>query len=397
MKRCFEITGLILLMMFIFSHGLSAQVYRSGGVSFRLETLVEGLPHPWSLALIEPDAPQGAATEGFITIRSGNLQFISNIPQPGRGGKVTVQQVAGLPELFTGGQGGLLDVILAKDFRNTSRLYFSASKSDGGWGSGTVVYTARFDRAGLRLRNVRLIFSLEKTTSSAIHYGSRLVIGPEGDLYLSVGERGDPERAQDRRDAAGSIIRIPLNGNGLPAGDPINYSYGHRNIQGLIYHPDLNRLIAHEHGPRGGDEINLIFSDANYGWPLVSYGRNYNGTKVSDSVSLPNVTEPLVYWVPSIAPSGFALYPETGVFAPGGKGWSNQLFVGALAGKHLRRVRLPVNWQNESAWPLNGRAEEEELLSGLIGRVRDVRVDLAGYIYLLTDEPNGAFYRLIPE
>ena len=386
------LAGMVLLL----ASTLSAQVYQSDEMSFRLETLLPGLSHPWSLALVEP-AGSGPPREGFITIRSGTLLYIRNIPLPGRGGRADFQPVKGLPDIFAAGQGGLLDVILAENYRENSRIYFSASRTDRNRRAGTAVYTARFNEAGMRLDQVQEIFFLQKTSRSTIHFGSRLVLGPDGDLYFSVGERGEPQRAQDRNDAAGSIMRIPLNAVGLPAGEAENYSYGHRNIQGMLYHPDEDRLIAHEHGPKGGDEINLILPGANYGWPRVSYGVNYSGSKVSDYTSLPGIVEPVIYWTPSIAPSGFLLYPERGVFASGrGRGWSGQLFVGALVGRHLRRVSLPTGWQNESRWPLNGQAEEELLLHNAIGRIRDLRVDDSGYIYILTDEINGTLYRLIP-
>ncbi len=436
---------LALLLMIIVAPGAQAQttpqttpqktlqMHRSGGVNYHVETLVPGLTFPWSLALVDSAASGSGSAfvdsadsapsaggwvqnvtprEAFVSIRSGELLFVSNLPRPGAGGEARVRRVSGLPAVSAAGQGGLLDIVLSPHFARNFRLYFSTAFLDERALSGTAVYTAIFDRANMRLSNVRLIFSLEKTTQQFIHFGSRLVIDPEGNLFVSVGDRGDRERAQDRRDAAGGIVRIPLTAAGLPAGAPENYSYGHRNIQGMVYHPGAGRIMAHEHGPRGGDEINLIIPNANYGWPRVSYGINYDGSKVSNYQSLPGIVEPVVYWTPSIAPSGFAVYPETGVFARGGDvgggehggrsdgdhggGWSNQLFVGALAGRHLRRIELPENWENASGWPLKDRAEEEQMLSSVIGRVRDVRVDSAGYIYLLTDERAGALYRLIP-
>ena len=382
-----------LLILLCVEPRLAAQVYRSGEVSFQLETLLTGIAHPWSLALI--DSENGSPPqEGFVSLRSGVLYFLTDIPLPGGGGRAVHRPVTGLPDLFVHGQGGLLDVILAANFKVNSRIYFSAAKPDTGGKSGTAVYVAHFNRRRLRLENTTLLFSLKHTSRSNIHFGSRLTLGPGGDLFVSVGERGDAPRAQDRADAAGSIIRIPLNAAGLARGEAENYSFGHRNIQGLVYDAATDQLLAHEHGPRGGDEINLISPDANYGWPLVSYGVNYNGSRVSPHQSLAGIMEPLIYWVPSIAPSGFALYPESGVFAPRrGRGWSGQLFVGALAGQHLRRVALPPEWRDAS-WPLNDRAEQEEVLR--IGRVRDVRIDEPGYIYFLTDEPAATLYRLIP-
>ena len=385
----------ICLLSVLFSACLSAQVYRSDALSFKLETLLPDLSSPWSLALIESDDPGSPPREGFMSLRTGSMYFLTDIPLPGEGRKAAYQSLEGLPDFYIGGQGGLLDVILAKNFRENARIYFSASSLDEELKAGTAVYTALFNRERMRLENVENIFFLKRTGFSSIHFGSRMVIGPDDDLFFSIGERGEPDRAQNRRDAAGGITRIPLNADGLPDGVARNYSFGNRNIQGLLYDRDEDLLLAHEHGPRGGDEINLIFQNANYGWPRVSYGVNYNGSKVSNYQSLPGIVEPLIYWVPSIAPSGFALYPETGVFAPRkGEGWSGQLFVGALAGQHIRRVRLPENWQDESTWPLNEQAEEEELLRRVIGRIRDLRVDNMGHIYILTD--GGALHRLIP-
>jgi glucose/arabinose dehydrogenase len=380
-----------------------AQVQRSSaGVNFEIIELAQGLNRPWALALI-PSAEGGVPESAFVTERPGRLLYISGLADPGGGsvsrrGVPTISSVSGLPRLSVRGQGGLLDVILHPDFLGNSRLYFSAAVPGSFGAAGTGVYTARFDRGGMRVTDVELLFEMERKTASTVHFGSRLAIGGDGALYVSTGDRGSPERAQEPGDSAGSIMRIPLDAGGRGAGTAALYSFGHRNIQGLTFDPASGALMAHEHGPRGGDEINLIVEGANYGWPLVSYGVNYNGSAVSEFQRLPGIAEPLVYWVPSIAPSGFARYPAIGVFAPAeGEGWSGNLFVGALAGTQLRRVDLPGEALAELPdRPLNGTAEEEALLSGVLGRIRDVRIDGRGYVYLLTDADAGALYRLEP-
>jgi glucose/arabinose dehydrogenase len=387
------------LFLLIFAFGVSAQIQRSqAGPEFRVVELASGFNRPWSLALVPPTADGVAPAQAFVSERPGRLWFLEGIPAPGAAGEPRRREVGGLPNLFTRGQGGLLDIVLHPDYGINRRIYFSAAIPGSFGSAGTAVYAARFDPEAMQLRDLELLFQMEQKNSSTVHFGSRLAIGADGALYISTGDRGSPDRAQDREDSAGAILRVPLRSDGTAGGPAEIYSYGHRNVQGMLYDAASGALIAHEHGPRGGDEINLIIKDINYGWPLVSYGVNYNGSRVSDFQSLPGIAEPLLYWTPSIAPSGFARYPETGVFAPGpGEGWSGDLFVGALAGTHLRRVSLPsAALGSLPAGPYNDSARQESLLPGTIGRIRDVRIDGAGYVYLINDAESAALYRLEP-
>jgi len=234
-----------------------------------------------------------------------------------------------------------------------------------------------------------VIFEMAKKTSTTMHFGSRLAFARDGTLFVSTGERGDRNRAQDLGDSAGKVLRIRPDGS-IPGDNPFAgrpgalgevFSYGHRNVQGLAVNPGTGEVWAHEHGPQGGDEINILRPGANYGWPLVTYGREYSGGPIGEGTGKPGIQEPVLHWTPSIAPSGMAFY--TGDRFPR---WKGNIFVGALAGTHLRRV-VPG---------AGGPVEQEVLLSGTIGRIRDVRQGPDGNLYLLTDENPGALYRLEP-
>ena len=222
------------------------------------------------------------------------------------------------------------------------------------------------------------------------HFGSRMVFAGDGTLFITIGDRGEMERAQDLGDHAGKVIRIYDDGS-IPADNPfVNtrgalpeiYSYGHRNAQGMAVHPVTGELWLHEHGPRGGDEVNIVKPGANYGWPVVTYGIDYSGAVISRETSRPGIEEPELYWVPSIAPSGMTFL--TGTKFPG---WEGDLFVGALVGQHLRRVDM-------EAGEVNG---QEMLLERTVGRIRDVREGPDGDIWILTDAARGGLYRITPE
>ncbi|MFO7729158.1 MAG: PQQ-dependent sugar dehydrogenase [Spirochaetia bacterium] len=337
---------------------------------FEIEKVVKGLEHPWAMAFL----PNG---DILINERPGRMQRLS-------GGELMV--VKGLPDIYSTGQGGLLDIAVHPDFENNRFIYFTYSAS-GPEGAGTVLYRTRLE--GNQLQEGEQLYRLPRFTRSNVHFGSRIVFAQDGTLYMSIGERGERERAQDLTDAAGSTIRLNPDGS-IPADNPfVNqdnalpeiYSYGHRNAQGMAVHPDTGRIWQHEHGPRGGDEVNIIKAGANYGWPKVSFGEEYRGGSIGEGSEAPGIEAPLLHWTPSIAPSGMSFYK--GDLFPE---WQGDLFVGALAGQHLRRVELKGNRV----------VNQEVLLQGRIGRIRDVKVGPKGYLWLLTDEGNASLYRLKP-
>ncbi len=345
---------------------------RSGAASFRLVRVAEGLENPWGLAFL----PGGGM---LVTERPGRLLLVG-----GDGGR---KEIRGLPQVVDRGQGGLLDVVPDPDFGRTGLVYFSYSAPGPGGTAGTAVARGRL--RGTELQDVRVIFEMTKKTSAGQHFGSRLAFAPDGTLFVSTGDRGDRHRAQDLRDTAGKVLRINPDGS-VPRDNPFAgrrdalpeiFSYGHRNIQGMAVNPATGEVWTHEHGPRGGDEINILKPGANYGWPVVTHGREYVGGAIGEGTGKPGIEEPLLHWTPSIAPSGMAFY--SGDAFPG---WKGSLFAGALAGRHLRRV-VPRE---------GGEAGQETLLDGTIGRIRDVRQGPDGNLYLLTDERRGALYRLEP-
>ena len=353
--------------------GGAADLVRARDHSARIETVAEGLDHPWSLAFL-PDRRM------LVTERSGRLLLLS--PDGRR-----AAPVAGVPEVAASGQGGLLDVVLHPDFA-TNRLVYLTFSPPGRDGAATAFGRGRLE--GATLEGFRTLYVGLPRTRRTQHYGSRLVFARDGTLYLTAGERGAPDRAQDPGDPAGSILRFNDDGTvppnnpfvGRAGARPEIYSLGNRNPQGMAMHPGTGRIWAHEHGPRGGDEVNVIDAGANYGWPVITYGMGYDGSKVGIGTHKDGMAQPLWYWVPSIAPSGMAFY--TGAAFPK---WRGSLFVGALASRIL--VRLTLDGERVTG--------EERLLEDLRERIRDVREGPDGYLYLLTDSGDGKLLRLVPE
>ncbi len=336
-----------------------------------LTRIVSGLHHPWSFAFL----PDG---DFLVTERRGNLLRVGN-------GRVT--RVSGVPEVAAGGQGGLLDIALGPDFARRGTVFLTYSAGDQS-ARGTAVARARLD--GTNLGDLRVIWEMSKKTGAGQHFGSRIAVLPDATLLFSVGDRGSAERAQDLSDEAGKIHRVNADGSiprdnpfaTTPGALPSVYSYGHRNVQGLAVDPSGGTVWATEHGPQGGDELNLILPGKNYGWPVVTYGRHYgSGAAIGEGVSKRGIEGPLLQWTPSIAPSGLVLHSGTGVPA-----WKGSLFSGNLAGQRL--VRLTVDTRRA--------VSVETLLSGAVGRIRDVREGPDGAVYLLTDSADGALYRLAP-
>jgi len=353
---------------------LPAQPYRSEEHAFRVVTLVEGLEHPWSLAFL----PDGSM---LVTERPGRLRMVAN-------GKLDAKPIEGLPAVVEQGQGGLFDIVLHPDFEKNRFVYLAFNARGERGLTGTELVRAKLSEG--RLENVQVLFRQDPKGRGGQHFGGRIVFDRAGYLYLTLGERGDRERAQRLGDHAGSVIRLHDDGR-VPADNPFvgkagwkpeKYDLGHRNMQGAALHPQTGALWTHEHGPQGGDEVNIIRPGVNYGWPVITYGVNYvTGTKIGEGTQKAGMAQPLYYWVPSIAPSGMAFY--AGERFPR---WKGDLFVGALRDQMLVRLKL----DGEKV------LKEERLLKGVLGRIRDVRAGPDGYLYLLTDESNGVLARLEP-
>ncbi|MEZ5791982.1 MAG: PQQ-dependent sugar dehydrogenase [Nitratireductor sp.] len=349
-----------------------AQVHDTQGGRIKVETIASGLNHPWGMAML----PDGSM---LVTERDGRLIHI-------RGD--AAKAVSGLPEIAARGQGGLLDVVIDEDFATSRRLWFTWSERGQG-GFSTALSTATLSADDSALENVEKIFVMARKTTTGHHFGSRIVLAPDGKLFMTMGERGDANRAQDYFDHAGSVVRLNRDGS-VPADNPFAdgksglpeiWSKGHRNPQGAAWNNAEDRLWTVEHGAAGGDEINRPEPGLNYGWPVISYGVNYNGTPIGKGSSAPGYEQPVYYWDPSIAPSGMAFY--NGTLFPQ---WQGNLFVGAL--KYQMLVRMEVE---------NGKViSEERLLEGEYGRIRDVRAFGDGAIWLLTDEDDGKLLRITP-
>jgi glucose/arabinose dehydrogenase len=342
-------------------------------------TVTEGLDRPWGLAFL----PEGNM---LVTERPGRMRVV------GKDGKLDPAPVAGLPRIDAQGQGGLLDVVLHPKYRDNGLVYWSYAQRDAAGDNGTEVARGRLagGPGAWRLENVEVIFRMAPKSSAGLHFGSRLVFDRDGLLYVTLGDRGEMARAQRLDDHAGKILRLtddgrPAPGNpflGNPKAKPEIFSLGNRNVQGAALHPGTGALWAHEHGPQGGDELNLIRAGVNYGWPVITYGVNYvTGTRIGEGTEKPGMAQPVKYWTPSPAIAGMAFY-DGDKFPK----WRGDLLIGALRGQALIRVRL------------DGErfVEDEFMLVGNVPRVRDVRVGPDGHVYLLTDQPNGSILRLDP-
>ena len=351
---------------------MAAESYQSQAGSISVVTVADGLEHPWGLALL----PDGGM---LVTERPGRLRLVA---QDGR----LSEPLAGVPEVYENGQGGLLDVALDTDFAANQLVYLSYAEP-GGEGGGTAVARGRL--ADGRLEQVEVIFRQQPKLDSGHHFGSRLVFLKDGTLIVTLGDRNRREYIPDMKAQIGKLVRInrdgtipkdnPFVGNG--AYSPDIYSLGHRNVQGATLNPATGELWTAEHGARGGDEINIPKAGRNYGWPIISYGREYSGGKIGEGTSKPGLEQPVYYWDPSIAPAGMTFY--TGDKFPA---WRGNLFVGAL--KFQLLVRLEVEG--------NRIVKEERLLEDMGDRIRDVVQGPDGYLYLLTDESDGRILRIEP-
>ena len=340
--------------------------------AFHVNKVLDGLENPWSMAFL----PDGRM---LITERAGRLRLVTKSFQ------LHPTPIAGLPKIKAAGQGGLFDVAIHPDYAANGWIYWAYNEPGaGGWGTAL----ARGKLQGTQMTSVEVLFSMRPKSRKNQHFGGRIVFDTGGFVYVTLGDRGDRDRAQKMDDHAGSVIRLHDDGR-VPEDNPFvklkgalpeKWTLGNRNIQGAALHPQTGKLWTHEHGPQGGDEVNLMSAGKNYGWPVVTHGANYGlGTKIGEGQTKAGMAQALKIWVPSIAPSGMAFvnsqeFPE----------WSGNLLVGSLRAQTLVRLELDGD----------AVVGEERLLVGQIGRIRDVRVAEDGLIYLLTDAPNGALFQL---
>jgi len=351
-----------------------AQIVRSSAGDLVVETRAKGLDHPWALAFL----PDGRL---LVTERPGRMRVIAT------DGRLS-PPLAGVPKVFASGQGGLHDVVLDRSYAQNRVIYFCYAEPANG-GARTALARAKFTDADTpRLDDVQVIFRQEGPLSGGNHFGCRIVQTPDDNLFPTTGDHFGPrDQAQNLGNHLGKLIRIRPDGSvppdnpfiGRAGAKPEIWSYGHRNPQGLALHPTTGKLWEQEHGPRGGDEINIIEKGKNYGWPVIGYGIDYSGARIHDNTRKDGMEQPVWYWVPSIAPSGMAFY--TGNLFPA---WRGNLFVGALAGQLLARLELDGE-----------KVLKEERLE-IRQRIRDVRQGPDGALWLATDSSDGRILRVAP-
>ena len=357
------------------SRGADTSFASSAG-QLDVQTIASGLVNPWALAFL----PDGRM---LVTERPGRMRIVTSNGQ-------LSPPLKGVPEVWATGQGGLLDVVTDKDFKQNNTVYFCFAERASGGGRTAVARAKLVEADTPRLDEMKIIFRQQGPLSSGNHYGCRIAQANDGNLFVTLGEHfSHRDEAQNLANHLGKIIRITPDGAapkdnpfvGREGAKPEIWSYGHRNEQGLAINPASGELWEIEHGPRGGDEVNIIGKGKNYGWPVIGYGIDYNGAKIHESTAKAGMEQPIKYWVPSIAPSGMAFY--TGKLFPK---WDGSLFTGALAGKMLVRLSLKGN-------SVTG---EERLLQNLNERIRDVRQGPDGALWLLTDNAAGRILRVSP-
>jgi glucose/arabinose dehydrogenase len=350
--------------------------FASSAGQLDVQTFASGLVNPWALALL----PNGKM---LVTERPGRIRVVS------AKGELS-QPVRGVPEVFASGQGGLLDLVTDRNYAQNNTIYFCFAERAGN-GARTALARAKFvDGEAPRLDEVKVIFRQDGPLSTGGHFGCRIAQSPDGNLFVTLGEHFiHRDEAQNLSNHLGKLIRIAPDGSvpkdnpfvGRAGAKPEIWSYGHRNEQGLAFNPASGDLWEIEHGPRGGDEVNIIAPGKNYGWPVIGYGIDYNGAKIHEATAKDGMEQPIKYWVPSIAPSGMAFY-NAKLFSS----WTGSLFTGALAGKML--VRLSLDGDKVTG--------EERLLQPLNERIRDVRQGPDGALWLLTDNAVGRILRVTP-
>lgn len=368
----FAAASLSVLALSSASH--AQDVVESEQADFIIETIAGGLEYPWSIAFL----PSG---EYLVTEREGRLRVID-------GDGLRATPVTGLPDdLLVERQGGLLDVALAPDFASSRTIYFSYAEGTAD-ANNTALARAQLSEDLTALENVEDIFHVNFEKARGIHFGGRILFNPDGTLFLTLGDGGGyQDEAQNPENHLGAVVRLNLDGS-IPGDNPMIengapgvYSFGHRNAQGIARNPVTGSIWEIEHGARGGDEINILAAGENYGWPVITYGINYNGTIISEERAREGMIQPVWYWNPSIAPSGMAFYTGDAF-----EHWQGDLFVSALAGSKVERLELDGDRV----------ISVEPLLEDMGQRFRDVRTGPDGALYLLTDDFEGSVLRLVP-
>jgi glucose/arabinose dehydrogenase len=361
-------------LLALFAAIADAQTFRTEKHEVRVVTVAKGLENPWGLAFL----PDGRI---LVTERPGRLRLVA--PD----GRLSAP-IAGVPAVYARGQGGLLDVTLHPDFARNRLVYFTYAEPGPG-GGGTAAAFARLSDDGTRLENLRVIFRMQPKTEGGLHFGSRIVFARDGRVFITIAERGQMNLAQDIAVNRGQVIRLEADGR-VPADNPfVNrkgarpeiWTYGQRNPQGAAIHPQTGMLWTVEHGPAGGDEINIPIAGRNYGWPVIGFGRHYHGAAFVVGTHKEGMVQPVYYWDPQIAPSGMDFY--TGDKFPA---WRGNLLVALLMTQAL--VRLELSGEKV--------VREERMLRGIDQRLRHVRQGPDGFVYLLTDESDGKLLRLEP-
>ena len=367
-KKIITLIFLFSLFNFVFAD----EIYRSEKHSFSIETVVDGLEYPWSMEF---------ASDGkiLITERPGRLRIFEN-------GELSAP-VKGLPKIKSEGQGGLLDIALDADFINNKILFLSYTAGNFS-GIGTEVSSAKL--VNNQLKELKLLFKALPKSRGGRHFGSRLLLTNDNSLYITLGDRGEMKRAQNINDHAGSLIRIGKDGE-IPNDNPFIkrsdakkeiYTYGNRNIQGIALNPATHDIWTVEHGPQGGDELNLMKSGTNYGWPVITYGVNYGtGTQIGEGTHKDGMVQPVYYWIPSIATSSLLFY--SGKKFPN---WKENIFVSSLKFGQLARLVMTDNIV----------MIEERLINGAFGRIREIKEGSDGLLYILIDDANGKILKLKP-
>ena len=363
------------------------QTFETQDYKVTTTTLVKGLKNPWAIAFL----PDG---RWLITERSGTLRVIE-------GGKLLPTPVAGLPAVVELGQGGLLDIQLHPKYAENGWIYWTYNAGvPGSYGTEVARGKLGGSKDEPRMTDVQVLFKMDPKSEKGFHFGSRIVFDKAGYLFVTFGDRGDSpakgatHNSQRLDTHAGKSIRLFDDGRvppdnpfvKTPNAKPEIFTWGNRNMQGAALNPLTGKVWAHEHGPQGGDEINILSAGVNYGWPVITYGANYgSGTKIGEGTEKAGMAQPILYWVPSIAPSGMAFYGSRSDGKPFPK-WKGNLFVGALAKQLVMRVTLDGDKV----------VSQERLFENQLGRFRDVREGPDGFIYLLTDAPNGELIRIEP-
>jgi glucose/arabinose dehydrogenase len=341
---------------------------------YKIETLAEGLDFPWSIAFL----PNG---NFLVALRVGEVRRISETGEVG-------EPLTGLPDTYVASQGGYFDVMLDPDYASNQTIYLSFAHGTAAENGTRIIKGTLHDTA---VENIQTLFTVSPLKDTPVHYGGKMIFLQDGTLMMTTGDGFQyREAAQDRFNLLGKIIRINKDGS-VPSdnpyadgsqGDPKVWSYGHRSPQGLVLDDATGIVYMHEHGAQGGDELNAILPALNYGWPAVTKGVNYSGAYVSPLTSAPGIEEPLTYWVPSIAPSGLAIYD--GAAFPQ---WQGDLFIGALVDQEVRHLKME-----------SGKiVSEAPVFSEINARIRDVRVGPDGFLYILTDSDSGKVLRVVPD